>query len=229
MKKFWYSIKTIILSYTIQFLFAFLAIIAYITINSDVSSVNIDILIKYLIVAITISTIPVSIYLYKKYKIKEEKLDYKKLLIMIPLGIGTSLFYNMLTINYQEPQTLLDLNIYLIILYTAILGPIFEELVFRYVSIKKAKEVYNENTAIIIITIIFALMHSGIINITYAFLIGLLLALIYKKYYNIIYPIIIHISANFTSIFIKEYNTLALIISTFLLILSYILLKKQKH
>jgi len=148
---------------------------------------------------------------------------------MIPLGIGTSLFYNMLTINFQPEQTLINLNIVILILYTVILGPIFEELVFRYVSLRKAKEVYKEKTAIIIISLIFALLHTGLINIIYAFIIGLLLSLIYKKYQNIIYPIIIHISANLTSIFIKDFNLILLIISIVLLLITYITLKKQKH
>ena len=42
------------------------------------------------------------------------------------------------------------------------------------------------------------ILYSSIIvnNILYAFLIGLVLAIVYKKYNNIIYPILVHISAN---------------------------------
>ena len=229
MKKIWYSIKTICLSYLVQTIAMFIGIIFYIILNKELSEINMDILIKYLIIAVTISTVPISLFLLKKYRLKETKIEYPKLLLMIPLGVGISLFYNMLTINLLEEGTLLNLNIILLILYTAILGPIYEELVFRYVALRKAKEVYKENTAIIVITTFFALLHTGIISIIYAFIIGLILAYVYKKHKNILYPIMIHISANFTSIFIKGFNIWLLLISIIILVLTYIFLKKQKH
>lgn len=229
MKKFWNSVKPIIYSYTAQYLSIFAAIIVYILLNKDKYILNdIDAIYKFTIIGITITLIPISIYLYKKYKIKETKIDIKKLLLMIPLGLSISLFYNMLTINFQTNKTIIDLNIILIVAYMVILGPIFEELVFRYVSLRKAKENYKENTAIIIISTIFALMHSGAINIIYAFLIGLALAKIYTKYNNILYPITLHISANLMSILISEFNLIALIISAISLILCYLSLKRLK-
>ena len=135
MKKFWNSVKPIIYSYTAQYLSIFAAIIVYILLNKDKYILNdIDAIYKFTIIGITITLIPISIYLYKKYKIKETKIDIKKLLLMIPLGLSISLFYNMLTINFQTNKTIIDLNIILIVAYMVILGPIFEELVFRYVS-----------------------------------------------------------------------------------------------
>lgn len=227
MKKFWYSIKTMVYAYTVQYLTLIFAILAYIYVTNDEEILLSPKLYTYIIIGITITIIPLTIYLYKKNYQKESKINYQKLLSMIPLGIGISLFYNMLTINLKQSVPLMDLSLPVLIIYTAIIGPIYEEIVFRYVSLTKAKEMYTNKTAIILITTIFALMHSGIINIIYAFIIGLILALIYQKYKNIIYPIIIHISANFTSIFIKGYNTYLLIISIILLIVSIYLIKKQ--
>jgi len=132
----------------------------------------------------------------------------------------------MLTINLAPYKTLIDINIMITILYTSLLGPIFEEILFRYVALNKAKKYYKESSAIILITLIFALLHSGIINILYAFLIGLVLAMLYKKYNNILYPILLHVSANLTSVFIKGYNLYLLIIGFTLLLISSLIIKK---
>ena len=59
---------------------------------------------------------------------------------MIPLGVGLSWLFNMMTINLQEDNMLMNLSTWLLVLFTVILGPIFEELVFRYVALKKGEE-----------------------------------------------------------------------------------------
>ncbi len=231
MKKLWYSIKPIILSYIIQLIIAVIVVIAYLLTSKDPNKIleNPNTLYGLLILITTISIIPILIYFYKKYHIKEKKISYKNLLMMIPAGISLSLLYNMLTIELIKDKTVMDLNIIVIILYTVILGPIYEEIIFRYVSLRKAKEVYPEKKAILIISLIFALMHTGFINIIYAFIIGIILSLIYKKYQNISYPIIFHIAANLTSIFLKDFNLLLLIISIILSMFCIIYFKKQKQ
>lgn len=231
MKNLWYSIKSIILSYLAQLITAIIIIIIYLTTSNNPNKVLEDTNTLYglLILVTSISVIPITFYLYKKYYIKETKINYKNLFMMIPTGISLSLLYNMLTIELIKDKTVMDLNIIIIIIYTVILGPIFEEILFRYISLRKAKEVYQERKAIILISLIFALMHTGIINIIYAFIIGIILSLIYKKYKNILYPIIFHISANLTSIFLKEFNWILLIISLFLSLMCIIYYKKQKQ
>ena len=230
MKKLWYSIKPIVYTYTIQYIGILISLIIYVMINNNKDILNnIDTIYKYAIIGVTLTIIPISIYLYQKYKIKEPQIELKKILPMIPLGLSISLFYNMLTINLQPDKLIIDINIIILILYMVILGPVFEELIFRYVALRKAKEQYSEKKAIIIISLVFALMHSGIINIIYAFLIGIILSIIYAKYKNILYPIVIHISANLMSIFITKFNLLALILSTICLTLTCIYLKKINH
>lgn len=229
MKKIISSVKDIVFAYFIQYIMIVFLIGIYImNFNKDAIN-NVELIYRYMIIGLTITTIPLTIYLYKKNYRKESKINYKNLVLMIPLGISISLFYNMLTINYVSSKEVMDLNVIILILYTAFLGPIFEEILFRYTALYKAKKYFKESVAVILITIIFALLHTGIINILYAFLIGLVLSIMYKKYNNIIYPIIIHISANFTSIFIKEYSLVCLIISVIMLITSILIIKKQKQ
>lgn len=229
MKKIWNSIKTILLTYLIQYAVIVIGIVAYIAISGNINLLDdVNNIYKYIIIGVTLTSIPIASYLYKKYKIKEKRIELNKLLYMIPLGIGVSFTYNMLVFELIKNKEIADLNILIVILYTGIIGPLFEEIVFRYVSLRKANELYNTKIAVIIISLVFALLHSGIINIIYAFIIGIILSYIYIKKENILYPIIIHISANITSIFITGYNTYLLLIGIILLATSIYLFLKRK-
>ena len=72
MKKIWHSIKTICLSYLVQTIAMFIGIIFYVIFNKELVEINMNILMKYLIIAVTISTIPISLFLLKKYYINIE-------------------------------------------------------------------------------------------------------------------------------------------------------------
>lgn len=145
---------------------------------------------------------------------------------MIPLGATISLIYNNLTISFTTMQTITKIPIIIVILYTAILGPIFEEILFRYDTYNKLQKIYNFKISTVLTSIVFALLHSGIITVIYAFILGLILCYIYKKTKNILYPIILHMSANFASIFITKYNMLTLLISIIILLFTLYLIKK---
>ena len=196
MKKIWYIFKDIILSYLIMYLAVIIFLIIYIlTTNNSMLLNNPNAIYKYAIIGLTISMIPITIYLYKK--------------------------------NYhQSKKTILNLSLPIIILYTSILGPIFEEILFRYTALSKAKKVLPKKYAIILISLIFALVHNNLITIIYAFILGLLLSIILEKYQNIVYPIIVHIFANLTSVFLTNSNLFLLIISTISLLIIFLRMKK---
>lgn len=230
MKKLWLSIKSIICTYLVQYMLLFIGIIFYIALTKDTNIISNENKLYNITTIITmISLVPISIYLFKKHKIKENKTEIKKIIPIIILGLSISLFFNMLTINIQEENPLTNLNIILLISYVVIIAPIFEELLFRYIALKDARKNYQDKIAILIISIAFALMHTGIINIIYTFLLGIILSFIYIKYKNIIYPIILHASANLMSLLISEFNLVYLIISIVLLTSTIIYIKKAKH
>lgn len=230
MKKLWLSIKSIIYTYLVQYILIFIGIVFYIALTKDVSIITDNIKQYKIITIITmISLIPITIYLLKKHKIKETKPNIKKIISIIILGLNISLFFNMLTINIQETNPLTNLNIILVIIYAVIIAPIFEEILFRYIALKDARKNYQDKIAILIISLLFALMHTGIINIIYTFIFGIILSYTYIKYKNIIYPIIMHASANLMSLLISEFNLLYLIISIILLTSTIIYIKKAKH
>ncbi len=93
-----------------------------------------------------------------------------------------------------------------LILFVAIIGPIFEELIFRGLLLKKLR-VYGDKTAIIYTSIAFGLFHTNISQILFAAVIGAVLGYVVCKTNNIKYSIIIHIIINMLS-------SIATIIST---------------
>lgn len=222
------SLKDIFFSYLTLYFTIILLIIIYIisTNNLDILN-NSKLLYKYSLIAMTITIIPITIFLYKKNYHQSSPINKKLLLLMIPLGVTISLIYNNLTITFKEPSILTTKNIIIIILYTSIIGPIFEEILFRYVTYNKLKDIYNSNISILITTTIFSLLHQGLISIAYAFILGLILSYIYKKTQNILYPITIHIFANFASIFITSYQPIVLILSITILLITIYLIKKH--
>lgn len=229
MKNLWYSFKTFIYSYTIQIILMIIGLILFFMIKGiDILSINDTDIYKYMIIGNGISMIPISIYLFKKYNIKENKIKINKLLLMIPLGMSISLFYNMLTIKLQS-QTVMDINKYFLFTYVVFIAPIFEEIVYRYITYRKTKEVYSSKKAMFLVSLVFALMHDGLISMIYAFLLGILLIYMYDRYKNILYPIVIHISANMMSMFITKFNIIALIVSFIILLILYLYYRKENH
>lgn len=86
--------------------------------------------------------------------------------------------------------------LWLIILVVVIIGPIFEELIFRKIYIDSIGK-YSSGLAIFISGASFALFHGNITQAIYTFGAGILLAWVYTKTKKIIYPIIIHMLINF--------------------------------
>lgn len=167
------------------------------------------------------------IYIIKKHRIKVNKYNLIDNYPKIYLFISIPLFLNslILLINNQKIPTI---NIYIALFGSVIIGPILEELVFRYLIYNNLNKFNKKNTSIILSSIIFALVHNGFINIVYAFIIGTILTIIYSKNKNIKEVIILHMVANFMSLLIKEYNPVILISSFLCLIFSLYIIKMNK-
>lgn len=169
--------------------------------------------------SIILGTIILSIFelIYIFIKLKNIKLSFKhNYFPYILLGISLSIIYNMiifkLGINFDITSTPLILDI----IASGIIGPIFEEVLFRYSLINKLAKFNNNTLCIIISSFIFAICHNGITTIVYAFIIGLFNSYYYIKKKDILVPIIIHISANIVSSFLFNFNPYILILGIIL-------------
>ena len=178
-------------------------------------------------IILILTNITYIIYIIKKHRIKVNKYNLIDNYPKIYLFISIPLFLNslILLINNQKIPTI---NIYIALFGSVIIGPILEELVFRYLIYNNLNKFNKKNTSIILSSLIFALVHNGFINIVYAFIIGTILTIIYSKNKNIKEVIILHMVANFMSLLIKEYNPIILISSFLCLIFSLYIIKMNK-
>ena len=80
-------------------------------------------------------------------------------------------------------------------LYASVLGPISEELLFRGVLLRLLRP-YGKQAAILISAVLFGLFHGNLIQIPFAFLVGLVLGYVTVEY-SIVWAMVLHIFNNF--------------------------------
>lgn len=204
-------ITTYIISYIIIIIISIISyLLGYTNINKIITILPYPLIITYTIIII---------YLLQKYPINKKK--PQKYFPYISLGISISIFLNMLVFKISPPtKNQTTISLFLNIISSGIIGPIYEELLFRHILYNKLTTFNSKQKSLIITTLIFAIIHLSPIKIAYALILGLILTKIYEQKQNITYPILIHISANITSIFLKEYNTYLLLLSLLNLLLT---------
>ena len=119
-----------------------------------------------------------------------------------------------------------NIDIFINIIASAIIGPIFEEILFRYSLINKLEIYFSRKWSIWLSTIIFALCHTGIYTMIFAFIIGIVNGYLYSTKRDILIPIFVHISANMIATFLFGYNSVILILGFLLIIISYFIIKE---
>lgn len=142
------------------------------------------------------------------------------------LGIGIAIVYNMIIFKLGIINDIISINIFINIIASAIVGPIFEEILFRYSLINKFEVYFSRKCSVWLSTIIFALCHTGIITIIFAFIIGIVNGYLYSTKRDILIPIFVHISANMITTFLFGYNGTILVLGFLLIIISYFIIKE---
>ena len=218
------SLKEIFITYIFNYLIIIISVLIYNLLGYNNLECFINSILPIILIIFYILTI---IYLYKRNYIKEKSLSKKEYFPLSILGISIATILNMIIFKLFPPPTTTPLPIIISIISTGIIGPIYEEILFRYILYNRLKKKYSIKKSILITTIIFALTHLSPIKIIYAFLLGLTMNILYERHKNILAPILIHISANTIVIFLYEYNTYILLLSIICLMLS-IKLNKPK-
>ncbi len=93
-------------------------------------------------------------------------------------------------------EVLLSGNLWQTILFVVILGPAAEELFFRKFLIDRFSG-YSAEGTILLSAVTFAIFHQNFFQIFYAGFIGAILAWVYTKTKNVLYPIVLHVGINF--------------------------------
>lgn len=214
------SSKEIFITYILNYLIIIISGLIYNLLGYDNLDSFLNNILPLILLTFYLLTI---IYLYKKNYHQEPILPTKYYFPLILLGISIATFLNMIIFLINPPTTTTTISTLLTIASSGIIGPIYEELLFRYLLYNRLNKKYLTKKSILITTTIFALIHLSPIKIIYAFLLGLILNISYEKHHNLIAPILIHIAANTIVIFLYEYNTYILLLSLICLILSIII------
>lgn len=86
------------------------------------------------------------------------------------------------------------------LLILGVVPPICEELLFRGIIFNGLKERFSNVVSIVFTALLFALMHQNIQQFVYPFVLGIVLTTIMHKTNNLIYPILLHMFNNFTTL-----------------------------
>lgn len=113
--------------------------------------------------------------------------------LMLTMGIG-------LIKGKQVDNALLSIitegNVWISAIYTVLLAPVFEEILFRKLICDRAVQ-YGQRTAIIVSGLMFGLFHMNFNQFFYAALLGGFFAFIYVKTGKLRYTIGLHMAVNF--------------------------------
>lgn len=169
-------------------------------------------------------------YIIYKYRYRGNVLDIKDgknvYFPYILLGIGISVIYNMIIFKLGIINNITNIDIFINIIASIIVGPIFEEVLFRFSLINKLEIYFSKRWSIWLSASIFALCHTGIYTIIFAFIIGIVNGYLYSSKRDILIPIFVHISANMIATFLFGYNSTILILGFLLIIISYFIIKE---
>lgn len=221
--------KEIIITYILGYVIVFIACIIYSLLGLD----NLDFFLNngcfYILLVYYIIVI---LYIYHKNK-KELNLELSLLVkewyFLGLIGIGTAVFMNMIIFKLTSTVNTNNISLWLAFLSSGIIGPIYEEVLFRYLFYNRMKSYYSKNKSLFITSFIFSITHGSLISIIYAFFLGMILGKVYEDYKTIKAPIIVHVCANSIVLFLSGYNTYVLILSFICLLLgNYIYLSTFK-
>ena len=219
--------KEIIFTYIFSYLIVVISCIIYTLLGLQ----NLDYFIDYYCsFFITIFYIVVSYYLYAKCNRKEKKLKRKYYFIFAYFGISLATLLNMIIFKFFPVKSNLSNVSDLFLLFSSgIVGPILEEILFRYIFYYRLRENHSMFFSIFVSSFFFAIFHFAIIKIIYAFILGIFLAFIYEEEKKIFAPILIHIGANIFSFFLNifDWSVFILAIINFL-IASYLIFRQTK-
>ncbi|MCB2339063.1 CPBP family intramembrane glutamic endopeptidase [Clostridium estertheticum] len=168
-----------------------------------------DVIVKYFIITLFL-------ILYSKISYdmpRKQSLDKKKFIYVAIIIIGYRLAYNnslfYLVDNVPMPNFIIHafeelfISPIIMILSSAVIAPIYEEVIFRGILLKGMANKINSNLALIISALIFALLHMNIPQGINAFLLGLIIGAIYLSSNSIYLCIFAHFINNSVAIIIS--------------------------
>lgn len=193
----------------------------------------------YIFISVFSALIPSLLYIVlSKSGINEiigcKRVRFSSLSSMICIGMGVAMFANYAsdilsqnfslfglenTINFDNSSNSLLANL-LYVVSTALVPALAEELAFRGILMGSLRK-YGDAFAIIASAVMFGAMHGNIVQIPFAFILGLIFAYIDCKTNSIIPSIIIHFINNFYAVIMDILNNEGIVSDKSFYIISY--------
>lgn len=159
-------------------------------------------------------------FLYgRKSKIRiYEALSIKNLILLLVLGIVIQImlsfsltlilpFFKDATMKYEETMSMLFSDNWMMVIYTVVLAPLGEEMIFRGLTFGYAKKVMPIMAANIVQAALFGIYHLNLIQGIYAFVMGLIFGYIMMKLQSIWAVVILHIVVNLSGLIMNKILT----------------------
>lgn len=161
------------------------------------------------IMAVTLAVLPLLISFKHEYPVLLPKSNKtSRIAITILCGMMISMFFNVLAMRTgfsessssfsQTSSAQFSLPIWLGIIVYGLITPLTEEIVHRGLIYNRLRRYFNLPIAIITCSLIFGVSHGNIVQLVYAFIMGIFICYIYERYGAFLYPVLFHCSANIT-------------------------------
>lgn len=142
-----------------------------------------------------------SVIATRKFDMKPSQF-FKLLVMCFPLMYVGSLIGNMLSsllsggnASNSVSDLAMQFDVWNVV-FLVILGPLFEEWIFRKELISRTRK-YGEKTAIVFSSLFFGLVHMNLFQFFYAFALGLVFGYVYVRTSKLRYSVAMHMFVNF--------------------------------
>lgn len=163
--------------------------------------------------------LPVVLWLYsrnkKMGKIRIKKAEYKAwtyILIVVGAVVISQAFTWIMnqagvtqTFSNEAQESLMAGALVVQIAGFGLIAPVTEELIFRGLLYGRMKSFLKGYQAVLLSSAVFALYHGNMVQIIYAFPMGLILIYVYEKWGDLKAPIVFHMAANLVSVLINAF------------------------
>ncbi|MDO4438971.1 MAG: CPBP family intramembrane metalloprotease [Eubacteriales bacterium] len=125
--------------------------------------------------------------------------------LCILLTFGINFFAGAASLDQAvaEASKLKMSDIYMFIPASLLVAPVFEELFFRGILFRRARDRFGFWNAAIISSLVFGIVHENTAQMLFAFIMGLLFAYTYERYEALLPAVLMHMSANLMSFVIS--------------------------
>ena len=179
-----------------------------------------------------LSYVIVTVFVFGFLKIRHKNVEkYTGLSGVYPLGVfgaivlGVTL--NFVTFSLLSPDVSYDREITGLLMSCVIMSPFVEELVFRGVLFRLFGKVCGAFSAMIITSLLFAISHTGAVQMIYTFILGIVLCVVRVRSASLWNAIALHLAFNLSGMVLAtselELPGIVFLVLPILMILSFVL------